>query len=188
MGKVFRLTWELNLLLPCFSHSALYCTRAYMYCNRWPSIPQPWYSTTVESRVQFCRRSVDPPIFSHLCIIFQWLACMNNANFLFFASYRKINFSHPICFVKTCYILALCRARYFPGFPAKFLRIFCLLCTSFRQCFPLHIKYVSFADRKILSKKYWLFIVWKKGSEIGTFHHFISFLLEIICVNQQRES
>ena len=50
--------------------------------------------------------------------------------------------------IVTCFILALCCARYFPSFPAKILWIFCRLCMSLRQRFPLQVKYVSFADRK----------------------------------------
>ena len=47
----------------------------------------------------------------------------------------------------TFHFPAPCRANYFPGFPVKF-SIFCL--SSFhvyRQCSPVQIKYVSFADK-----------------------------------------
>ena len=51
----------------------------------------------------------------------------------------------------TFHFPAPCRANYFPGFPVKF-SIFCL--SSFhvyRQCSPVQIKYVSFADRSFAS-------------------------------------
>ena len=41
---------------------------------------------------------------------------------------------------------ALFRANIFPGFPAKFLRIFLSSFHVCRQCSPLQIKYVSYAD------------------------------------------
>ena len=49
--------------------------------------------------------------------------------------------------VMTFYIPAVCRAKYFPGFPAKFWGFFYLSSLHVcGQCFPLQIKYVSFAD------------------------------------------
>ena len=53
----------------------------------------------------------------------------------------------------TCYISALCRAGLFAEFPGIFLRNFCRLFVFFRQCFPLQIKYASFAC-KICSRTY----------------------------------
>ena len=44
MGKVFRLPWELHLLLSCFGLSALYSR---IYCNRWPN-PPAWHPSTSE--------------------------------------------------------------------------------------------------------------------------------------------
>ena len=49
----------------------------------------------------------------------------------------------------TCYIPALCRVKYFTGFPAQFLRIFLVSLHVCRQCSPLQIKYVSFSDRRV---------------------------------------
>ena len=43
IGKVFRLPWELNLLLSCFGILAMYSR---IYWNSWPSL-QAWHPSTV---------------------------------------------------------------------------------------------------------------------------------------------
>ena len=76
MGKVLRLTWELNRLLSCFGLLALYLHINVMQKVTQPAglhgIPQPWYwhSTARQWKVQLDKRHVGPPPFSHLAVLF----------------------------------------------------------------------------------------------------------------------
>ena len=60
----------------------------------------------------------------------------------------KVNFSHRFVSLSRLAIFGSLPRKYFPGFPAKFLRIFPSSFHVCRQCLPLQIKYVSFAVKK----------------------------------------
>ena len=62
---------------------------------------------------------------------------------------EKISFSHRLYKSPWLGIFGSLPRKYFPGFPAKFFRIFPSSFHIFRQCSPLQIKYVSFADIRI---------------------------------------
>ena len=75
MGKVFRLSWELNLLLSCFGLSALG-----IYCNRWPSLPA-WHLLTMvlqgtewqgSVRLNLIEDASAPSLFPSSCISYLW--------------------------------------------------------------------------------------------------------------------
>ena len=69
IGKVFRLPWELNLLLSCFGILAMYSR---IYWNSWPSL-QAWHPSTVYGRGQLGSiwlKTSWLPAFSDLAILF----------------------------------------------------------------------------------------------------------------------
>ena len=72
MAIYFVFTIELNLLLPCFGLSALYCTCAYTEAvdpARRPSIPQVRQGSV---RFNLKEEEPPPPIFPSCCILILW--------------------------------------------------------------------------------------------------------------------
>ena len=77
-GKVFRLPWELNLLLSCFGLSALYSR---IYRNSWtcPLAWHPqqryWHDTVGQGSVSFNLReeASAPSLYPSCCIIYKYL-------------------------------------------------------------------------------------------------------------------
>ena len=94
MGKVFLLTWEVNLLLPGFRLSAVYSR---IYCNRWPSSPAWHPSTTVQYGSMTCYR------FPSSCIIYLYSdCCRRTCCYVFVTFWRLI----PLLSMQSCWGLA----------------------------------------------------------------------------------
>ena len=77
MGKVFRLPWELNLMLSCFRFSALYSRT---YCNSWPSPPAyvlrgtgtVLYVLLGSVGLNLREEASAPSLYTSCCIIYLW--------------------------------------------------------------------------------------------------------------------
>ena len=137
MGKVFRLTWELNLLLSCFRLSALYLC---IYFNRrWPR-PPAWHSSTMvlaryctQCTSMYCSGKLDstwqktrrPHTFSHLAVLFIYAVDRVDTRVSFIQNSKDFHAKRVSYFAKKCSLfreiscfakLVLACERQFPMF------------------------------------------------------------------------